>query len=616
MIECRKSLTFILLAHCMLVWWRPDFVHGQLRESPSARKNGPSARFVEPIPLTEQQKPLTKPRTLAFQGVTPGKTSRDELIKAVGKSQRRIRRGKSDIWQYQIAPFQRVDIEVREKKVRAIVVRLKKPISVDQAAVELKIADLENAEIWKSDGVTLLGVVFPDRGILLRFGNGDGKVTQIVIEPLSAEPFLLRVEQDAKHRYTMNLADLRQAARLQPRQARIPLWKTRILASVGRYGEADQSIRRALQLAKGELQLECRVVRASVLMALDQVEKANQDIDAAIKSARAETRGRGQFLKGELIAGTRGDYQAAIKFHMAAIQSVGKLAKSTTEPKRAVSALHVLVDAHFAAARDIANGRWKNQRKTALNWLNRATQLSERLFERTGDAGIRLRAKVQTLEIYAIFGDKKLDPGAMIRQAAELGKKISGESTDPLFRQQLVWQLAKALGHAGETESRRRRYRRAIQYLTNAVTLRDALQSERPMTVLDRHQRGVECFTLGSVHAMQQGNHRESQLWFNQARIHLPKQMPAILTSQLRLHGDRLVAMGVAYWKIGDRPLGLKLTREGKQHLEAAVSKKLAKPDALIIPYNNLAGMLRTQGEEVEADSLSERAAALQRRVK
>ena len=188
------------------------------------------------------------------------------------------------------------------------------------------------------------------------------------------------------------------------------------------------------------------------------------------------------------------------------------------------------------------------------------------------------------------------------------------QSDDPLFRQQLVWQLATALGHTGAVERYRGRHERAKQYLANAITLRDALKSGRPMTVLNRYRRGLECFYLGSLYV--KDNMREAQLWYNQARVQFPRDIPKSMTFELRYHGDRLVAMAVAYWNAGDRELAIKLTRSGIEKIELAVKRKLAKASALVIPYRNLSGMVRTQGDNVEADSLSERAATIMKLLK
>ena len=76
-------------------------------------------------------------------------------------------------------------------------------------------------------------------------------------------------------------------------------------------------------------------------------------------------------------------------------------------------------------------------------------------------------------------------------------------------------------------------------------------------------------------------------------------------------HGERMVSMGLSYWKEGNRPKGLNLTKRGIQWIERAVQLQEFSNQNLKIPYNNLAIMYRALGQPQEAGKISDAAEAL-----
>ena len=72
----------------------------------------------------------------------------------------------------------------------------------------------------------ILGEAFPERGVMLAFepgpepGKPSLKVTHIMLEAISAEPFVLRAETNLDTRPDFSLRDLDQALKLQRTNAR------------------------------------------------------------------------------------------------------------------------------------------------------------------------------------------------------------------------------------------------------------------------------------------------------------------------------------------------------------------------------------------------------------
>ena len=72
-----------------------------------------------------------------------------------------------------------------------------------------------------------------------------------------------------------------------------------------------------------------------------------------------------------------------------------------------------------------------------------------------------------------------------------------------------------------------------------------------------------------------------------------------------------MVSMRLSYWKEGNRPKGLNLTKRGIQWIERAVQLQEFSNQNLKIPYNNLAIMYRALGQPQEAGKISDAAEAL-----
>ena len=74
-------------------------------------------------------------------------------------------------------------------------------------------------------------------------GKISMKVTQIILEPLSAEPFVLRAETNIDIRPEFSLHDAEQALKLQPGNARAQWLRSRGLTALGQHEQAVAALR-------------------------------------------------------------------------------------------------------------------------------------------------------------------------------------------------------------------------------------------------------------------------------------------------------------------------------------------------------------------------------------
>ena len=101
---------------------------------------------------------------------------------------------------YEVAMFPHVEASCRHGKVLSIVIRLEKDMAPEKVAQGLGLAKIMPVLIQNELG-EFLGQSYPERGVLFLFEPGatsdtaSMKVNSIVLEPISAEPFVLRRTQ-------------------------------------------------------------------------------------------------------------------------------------------------------------------------------------------------------------------------------------------------------------------------------------------------------------------------------------------------------------------------------------------------------------------------------------
>ena len=150
----------------------------------------------------------------------------------------------------------------------------------------------------------LLGRVYPERGVLLSFDPElkAHRVAQLVLEPITAEPFVLRVKNDARHRYEKNIADLENARRLDPTDPETLRLLAACLAKAGQVKQAMETIDQALELIPGNPGLT--LDQAELLVRLDRLDEALEKAKGVVadKPDDPEVRARGEKLMGDLLA--------------------------------------------------------------------------------------------------------------------------------------------------------------------------------------------------------------------------------------------------------------------------------------------------------------------------
>jgi tetratricopeptide (TPR) repeat protein len=588
-------------------------------EAPGTPSVAPKAKPVQPVP-----EPLpadsTEIEAATFNGVSPGTSTLEEVEKAWGKPKETRTQDDLLVHQYRVEPFERVDVVYANNKVASIVIRLEKSFPAEGVARQLELSGLQPVLISNELG-EILGQVYPERGVVFSFepsttpGKPTMRVSQIVLEPITAEPFLLRAETHLDNRLEASLKDLDQALKLSPNHARAHWLRARLLAIQGDHRRAMAASDEAVRLAPKDAQF--RVTRAQILGQLGRFDEAIQEAEKAVADSqeRPHVKARALCLLGDLLgSGPHPDYKKAVERHTEAVKLADTLITSP-HPAIRLPAKEVLIDAHLGAAHDIAWGTWNQKQVAVPVWLKRASAFAEELIQNDGGTAEH-RFRVATRALAACVGAKgQIDPAEWTEQVVQAGHELSAK-VDPSRKPQVQWEMGLALYDAVQVYQMRGDRELALKYGAQATALLESGSQGKPKDSADRYLLGRLYFRLGSIHAIMGQDHRQAVTWFDKAVPIFEESSANLGDSERGRLGETLVSMAVSYWETGQRDRAVQLTEQGVKNMEQAVKSGVMQASALEIPQANLATMQRSLASPSRSDKASGRSDPVQKATK
>ncbi len=543
-----------------------------------------------------------------FKDIQPGVTTADELIQQWGEGKLLKQKDGTQQRVYKQDLYPRVSVTIEKKKVSTIDAQLDQPTETDVLAQRLHL-DLDSSVPVLDDNGQTLGQSYPDRGLLFSYDPGTKLVSQILLESIDPQPFLVRATTEAELHPGWCLRDVNYALQLDPKHAETHDIRAQMLLSIGRPGEALKSERRSVELAPENAAFV--LSKAAILARLDQREDAIKLTQTIVDRTDLP-----RLLKAHALcqladltaAGSPENGKRAIDLYMSAIKTAQPLASDQRVNVRRL-AKRVLLDAHLGAATEIAWGVWQKKSVTVERWIKQADQLAKDLIEHE-EADPQLRLEVARRAVSAAAGiDGNWNASEWTQQALDTGRKLIEETDDPLRREQLEWELGTALVDALELQ---RTAGLDPQSLAHAMAVLKYLQSGiqyRQRTPETTYILGRVYFQIGVIHAVVNRDHATAVLWFDRAKPFLDRPLPASAAPRIGRNGELLVSMGISYWQTGRKEEGLRLTQKGTDLMAKAVSLKLLNDGALAVPYGNLASMHKQLGHSEQARSFSEMAA-------
>jgi tetratricopeptide (TPR) repeat protein len=548
----------------------------------------------------------------SFKGIVPGTSTKEDVTKAWGQPKEIANQDDNMVQLYSVKPFDRVEVHYLGEKVSSLVIRFDRPFPVDAVAKQLDLTAVRPVLVSNELGETL-GQAYPERGVLFAFEAGKEpdkpsmKVSQLVLEPVTAEPFVLRAEASLEKRNDLSRRDLEQALSLDKENARAYWLYGRILVTMGQSEKAATAAKRAVQLDPDDCRY--RVTLAQVMAQAGQLTEALAEARKAAEVAekRLHVKARALCLVGDLLAsGPKPDYKQAITFHTQALQMADPLS-SDPHPAIRVAAKEVLIDAHLGAAHDIAWGDWKEKNKAVARWLERALAVAEDLAKNEGghqDQVFRVYARAMAAYVGIRGG---IDPEPTVNAVVGTGDEAIAATRDPVQKAQLQWDVGMALYDAVQIAQMRSDHANALKYGEQAADYL-AKANEVKQSTSSAFLLGRLYFRLGTIHAIRDKDHKAAIVWFDKAVPLLERPSIEELSTDLGRHGESFVSMAVSYWEAGQRQKAVTMNEKGIKWMEQAVEQGSLDKSALVVPYNNLAAMHRKLGSTEKADRFQDMA--------
>ena len=532
----------------------------------------------------------------AFNGIVPGLSTMEDVRKAWGEPTARAEQDGDLLHLYEVGPFSRVETHFRDDKVVGIVVHLEKAYPANLVAEHLQLSNVRPVLVSDPQGM-VIGQAFPEKGVLFGFsspgevGKASMLVTQIVLDPISAEPFVLRAETFLENDPESAEKDLRAALRLDPALARAHWLLAKSYILLGSASSGLAAARQAVTLAPHDPQF--RLTLAQLLALAGEREAALRELQTVVAAAesRPHLKARAVCALGDLNANAEPpDYKRAVDYYTEAIKIAHPIA-SDAHPAYRLAAKEVLVDAHLGAARSIAWGPWEQKEIVVPRWLERAGAAADELAEEGGSPLFRIRVAAAALSA-AVGVPSGLDPQPWIARLEAAAPAALAEA-GRLRRLQIQWDIGVALYDAVQCFQIRGEDALALQYGMEAAELLESGQTSRKLQQSDYYLMGRLYFRLGAIHAIAKQDHDSAVQFFDKAVPMLQKAAAGTTGLSAGRLGETFVSMGVSYWESNQASRAIELTEQGIKLLEAAVQSGAMDATALEVPQSNLAAMRR-----------------------
>ncbi|MDO4584385.1 MAG: hypothetical protein Q4D62_09815 [Planctomycetia bacterium] len=205
-------------------------------EKPSepAEKLSESAVQAE-TPLSAVPERKIAVETASFNGITPAKTTREELVRILGEPKRETKDGGDgvEVLEFSVEGFRGVAAHLLEEVVYALIVELQEPQDARKLAQSLQIQHIQSVFLTAEQG-RIIGEIFPEIGVSFAYNPKDAlatveefstnpdiptNVVQVIFQMVSPEAFLLRAQTFRETDPEQSRADLAEALKLDPTNA-------------------------------------------------------------------------------------------------------------------------------------------------------------------------------------------------------------------------------------------------------------------------------------------------------------------------------------------------------------------------------------------------------------
>jgi len=545
--------------------------------------------------------------TAVLEGVSPGTTTLARLTELWGDPELEQISGDEVARLYSMEPLHHIEVSVRGGIVRSIAIEFDTPLPEEEVRGTLQAELLRSKPVQIPDETgAIIGQVFPERGVMFIFAPQSTRhnllVERIAIEPVSAEPFVLRAEAILHDLPTEARLDLREAVRLRAEQAKIYWLLAQIDLWEGHVESAILYVESAIEL--DEQRPAYHVTFAQALIQMNRIEEAKQYIQEIIGLCDRfpHEKARALMMLGELYrTGRNPDPARALEYHEEAYRLASSLVNHSNPTVR-LTAKDVLFETHLEIAKAIAWGNWSNREHAIKEWISRAKILArdpELLDAPRYSRDYQFKIASCALATQIAFPDNR-SIDIYVDDVIQTGNELIKSANDPILRAKYFWDTSISLYDAVQIFQLRQQFMSALRYGEIAAEYMSIGVKGRNSNT-DLYLLGRLYFRLGVIHAVGNENHRAAIEWYDRAKPIFEQLLPKIDAGAWGPFGEALVSMGVSYWVTGQHAEAIRLTEIGLRQLERGVRANVLDPSILEKPLANLAKMYHDLGDQEQA---------------
>ena len=555
--------------------------------------------------------------TAAFVGVFPGTTTVEKLTQLWGEPIEETDKNDQVFRRYSLDVFDHIEVTLRGGIVRRIVIQLESPFPEKDVRASLKeeLLGSKPVKIPDEDG-NIIGEIFPEKGVMFLFAPQKNPqellVQQIGIDPVSADPFVLRAEAMLYDQPTEAKKDLQDALRLKSDHAKAYWLLAQVELMAGHVESALLYNKTAIEL--DEQKPAYHLTFAQALIQMNRVEEAKQYLQESIEicDRYPHEQAKALMMLGELYRTSRNpDFALAYTLHHQATELAKTLLKHNNQTIR-LTAKDVLFESHLATAKVIAWGHWDDKEEAIQKWIGNAKILardSELMAAKRYSREYQF--KIVACELATLVSvPEKLNIDLYIENVVDEGNKLIKFANDPILRAKYYWDTGISLYDAVQIFLLRQQFSSASKYGEIAARYLEYGMTDRNSDA-DRFLLGRLYFRLGAIHAVGNRHHRAAIEWYDLAKPEFEKLIPKIDTGALGFFGETLVSMGVSYWETAQQEEAIRITERGIRQLERGVLANVLEASVLEIPYKNLAKMYHEKGDQEQATKYMRLAASI-----
>ncbi|MFT7642390.1 MAG: hypothetical protein ACI9G1_004147, partial [Pirellulaceae bacterium] len=541
---------------------------------------------------------LTEIKPVRYRNLTPGKSSLDKVLEEYGQPYSRTTLGTSTVLEFADADYDIALVTITAGRVESIALVPTEPKSLKSVADSFDLNKYSPTAVYDETD-RAIGLVIPERGILLGLQNGEELMVQeLLLGAVEGESFYLRAEQDQAWRLRRNLDDLKLAEHYGFSRGRCTTLASRYLDLAGEsqkaLAAAEQGVDASPRLLRARLQL------ASLMPRFGKTEEAATIADSVLKAPDAT------------------EFEKTWAQCIAAAQV---LREENTNPRRAVEAMEsaignlesLLVDSPReirSLARDVQIRARLNLmdvyatmgavKRTSLKRMC-SSELKRALKNAVEEDGnpilaARIVAHISKLRGQLGWSDLAEENSAVIRA---LGQRVTS-AQDPLLSQALRLEISTALLRISHHAKSVNEIADASAASTNGLKLLEKIKDPQKASSRIARAKGELLYTTGLLHVVSKKDHAAATKFYNQARPWLDKAPVDTGADKAQL-GDIWVSVGISSWEDGNRTQAVEDTLRGLKLLKQAVASKAVDRATLHVPYTNLETMYRKLGESDKA---------------